>query len=478
MTTPAIESLISNYKECELTIFGSFVSTKLFINHPNVKNIIIDDSKSSGNRYFNLRRLAKSAGNFDMAFSFRKNFTTTFLLWFVDAKITFKYQRYTKKLRHQVLRYNDFINTSLTLTTQPNDLKIYLDKSNTTKSKKQLLGINPGATYGSAKRWYASEFAQVAIKLSDEYDIVIFGGPNETEIAGEIEEILKKENIKNYKNIAGLTSVEELISGISSLDLFVTNDSGPMHLAAAFKVPTVCIFGPTKDKETSQWNNPLSMLIKKDFDCMPCMKRECPLTGELNHQCMKAIAASDVLDKIYVNIQAPHIKKKQLKKEFLTKNNLDKGTQLILFTANNFKQNGIFEFLDIISDISVDNFKAVIAGSDSQLNIAKQKIDELKIETKVILVNDFAIKTCDIFILPTKNKKFALNLLKAMNSKCVAFAPKQNEATQRLLDVFATMQDIDDNIANKIDALLNNIGFLTTVQLENKKIAKDFISTQ
>ena len=66
----------------------------------------------------------------------------------------------------------------------------------------------------------------------------------------------------------------------------------------AFKIPSICIFGPTKDTETSQWNNPISKIVKKDYDCMPCMKRECPLSGEKNHQCMKNIKANDIIKAI------------------------------------------------------------------------------------------------------------------------------------------------------------------------------------
>ena len=91
---------------------------------------------------------------------------------------------------------------------------------------------------------------------------------------------------------------EELIEKIANLDLFITNDSGPMHLGAAFGVPTVCIFGPTKFIETSQWQNEKSVIVKKEFGCMPCMKRECPLGGEEYHQCMKSIYANDVLEKV------------------------------------------------------------------------------------------------------------------------------------------------------------------------------------
>jgi len=291
MTTPAIENIVSLYPNIKLTIFGSFVSTKLFLDHPNVEKIIIDDSKSGGFRYLNLYRLAKGAGKFDIAFSFRQNFTTKFLLYFIDTKERYIYKRFDKGLdKHQVIRYNEFINRSLGVTTTPSKLKIYIKDNNINKTK-PMLGINPGATYGSAKRWYPEEFAKVALMLSKSYEIIIFGGPNETDIANDIEKILIENNISNYKNLSGKTSVEELIKYISNLDLFITNDSGPMHLAAAFEIPTVAIFGPTRYKETNQWMNDKGFILRKEMDCSPCMKRVCPLK---HHDCMKLITANDV----------------------------------------------------------------------------------------------------------------------------------------------------------------------------------------
>lgn len=301
MTTPAIENIVKTYPEAKLTIFGSFVSTKLFLHHPNLDKIIVDDSKKEGNRYKNLFRLAKSVEKVDFAFSFRKNFTTKFLLFFIKASKKFRYRRLDKELNtHQVVRYNDFVNKSLKLDTKPDRLKIYLDEKTKKESNtKPILGINPGATYGSAKRWYPQEFAKVAIVLANKYDIKIFGGPGEIEIAGDIEKNLIANDITNYENLAGKTSVEELIKNISTLDLFITNDSGPMHVAAAFEVPTVAIFGPTRHIETHQWKNKQEMLLRKDVECSPCMKRVCPLTDENeHHKCMKLITATDVLLKL------------------------------------------------------------------------------------------------------------------------------------------------------------------------------------
>ncbi|MEA3289345.1 MAG: glycosyltransferase family 9 protein, partial [Campylobacterota bacterium] len=245
-----------------------------------------------------LYSLAKGAGKFDKAFSFRKNFTTKFLLFFLDTKEKYIYKRYDKGLdTHQVIRYNDFINQSLNTDTVPSKLKIYTKEPSSSHLQPSTLtvGINPGATYGSAKRWYPKEFAKVVIELSSIYDIKIFGGPGETDIASDIEEELKSTGITNYENLAGKTSVEELIDQISQLDLFITNDSGPMHVAAAFNIPTVAIFGPTRHIETHQWSNDKEMLIRKDMSCAPCMKRVCPLK---HHECMKNITAVDVLDRL------------------------------------------------------------------------------------------------------------------------------------------------------------------------------------
>jgi len=295
MATPAIENIAETYPECELVLFGSFLSTRLFLEHSNVDKVIVDKSRSKGNRYLNLYKYAGEIGKVDIALSFRSNFGTKFLFWFLDASQKCIYRKGKSIERHQVLCYNDFINSCLGLQTTPGTLKIYQKQILFEKSDRKTVGINPGATYGSAKRWYPEKFAKVAISLSDRYDIVIFGGPGEKDIAADIEKGLQKANIINYTNLAGKTSIPELIRKISELDLFITGDSGPMHVAAAFQIPTVALFGPTKDKETSQWHNPEGVIVKKEMDCAPCMKRTCPLK---HHECMKLIEAEDVLQAV------------------------------------------------------------------------------------------------------------------------------------------------------------------------------------
>ena len=291
MTTPAIENIIVTYPNVKITIFGAFVSTSIFEEHPNVEAIVLDESKKSSSRLKWIYNKAKELGEFDASLTFRRTFFSRLFIWFTNAKIKGYYRRYTKEVIHQAIRYNDFVNKTFDLITKPQDLKIYFEPFN---YDKPTLGINPGASYGSAKRWYPEKFAKVAQELSEKYEIIIFGGPAEIEIANDIETELQKSNIE-CQNIAGKTTIKELCQKIGGVDLFVTGDSGPMHVAAAFKVPTVAIFGPTKDKETSQWMNPQGVIVKREMECSPCMKRTCPLK---HHECMKLLEAEDVLEKI------------------------------------------------------------------------------------------------------------------------------------------------------------------------------------
>jgi heptosyltransferase II len=286
MATPAMENIINSYQFSEITLIGSIISLEALKKHPNVKETYILDKN-----YLNLYKNIKTYGKFDIFFSFRGSFRSIFLKFFISATKKYQYNKNDYSIGHQVERYNSFINKSLNIYSIPNELKLYTN-NNVKNSNNKLLGINPGAKYGSAKRWYPDQFAQVAIELSSTYDIIILGGVEDSDIALDIEKYLIEKNVSNYKNLSAKTTISELINQISNLDLFITGDSGPMHVAAAFKIPTISIFGPTNSKETSQWSNEKSFIIKKNLACQPCMERSCPL---IHHNCMKLIKASEVL---------------------------------------------------------------------------------------------------------------------------------------------------------------------------------------
>lgn len=286
MSTPAIESISNYYHNPQITLIGSSISIEALANHPNVVKTEILNKE-----YLSLYITAKKLGEFDAFYSFRSSFRTNFLKFFINSNIKHQFNKNLYKNRHQVEQYNEFINDCNNTKIPAGPLILHSKKTNSISKK--AVGINPGASYGSAKRWYPEEFAKVAKVLSSSYDIHIFGGSNEIDIANEIENYLIKSNVKNVKNFAGKTSINEVIDKISELDLFITGDSGPMHIAASFKIPTICIFGPTKHEESSQWMNEKSIIIKKNLGCQPCMKRTCPFG---HHDCMKLIKAHEVLN--------------------------------------------------------------------------------------------------------------------------------------------------------------------------------------
>ena len=286
MATPAIENLVNFFNDSEITLIGSLVATEALKNHPKVTKTYVLEKK-----YFNLYNTIKSFGEFDVFFSFRSSFRSKFMKFFISSKRKYQFDKNKYIKGHQVEKYNNFINIVMNINSIPGELILHSQKK-TKDSKNKLLGINPGASYGSAKRWYPKEFANVARDLCSHYDIVIFGGTEEKQIALDIEKYLIEKGVTNYQNLSDKTSITELISQIENLDLFITGDSGPMHLAAAYKISTVAIFGPSNDKETSQWMNEKSIIVKKNLECQPCMKRTCPLK---HHNCMKMVVASDVL---------------------------------------------------------------------------------------------------------------------------------------------------------------------------------------
>ena len=304
MATPAIELLGSHYPDAKFTFVGSFVSIEALKHHPLCERAVVDETKKASNRFIATYKLAKELGEFHLAVTFRNQLHSSLLLRLTNTVVCIAKSSWHSMFllshtpnistnQHLVQQYAQLamIDTNEWDEKIPN-LKLYIQPK---QFEKPTLGINAGATYGSAKRWYPERFAEVAKEFSDKYDIIIFGGPNEVEMANEIENNLKSWHVQNYTNLAGKTNIQELCSNIGGCSLFITNDSGPMHVAAAYQVPTVAIFGPTRYKETSQWMNKKSKIVRHEMDCSPCMKRECPLG---HHNCMKDITASEVIEAV------------------------------------------------------------------------------------------------------------------------------------------------------------------------------------
>ena len=155
-----------------------------------------------------------------------------------------------------------------------------------------LVGINPGASYGSAKCWPPERFRELALHLlakNKDASIVFFGDASTSPLVKQICQGLSNRVI----DLAGVTSLRELACLIQACTVLVTNDSGPMHIAAALNTPVVALFGSTDDRATGPYGQAESVIHKRP-SCYPCFERVCPL----DFRCMKEISVQEVVDKV------------------------------------------------------------------------------------------------------------------------------------------------------------------------------------
>ena len=164
--------------------------------------------------------------------------------------------------------------------------KLILSKYGITE-KDKIVGINPGAVFGSAKRWLPERYAELGIKLQ-KYNgskIVIFGGPGEKVLGSYLSELMGND----CANFCGETSLREAVALIGKCQLFITNDSGLMHVAAALDIPQIALFGSTDPVTTSPCSKK-SQIIRVPVSCSPCLQPEC----RSDHRCMKNISVEMV----------------------------------------------------------------------------------------------------------------------------------------------------------------------------------------
>ena len=146
-----------------------------------------------------------------------------------------------------------------------------------------VTGISPGAAYGGAKRWLPERFAQAALQLGS--PVAIFGSADERDVCEAVVAELRKQDWPAH-NFAGETTLREYIDLAAACRVYLTNDSGPMHIASALGIPTVAIFGATDHIATGP-TGPLARVIREPVECSPCLLRECPI----DHRCMTRVEA-------------------------------------------------------------------------------------------------------------------------------------------------------------------------------------------
>ncbi|MCC7497284.1 MAG: lipopolysaccharide heptosyltransferase II [Bryobacterales bacterium] len=153
-----------------------------------------------------------------------------------------------------------------------------------------VVAISPGAAYGAAKRWLPERFAETAILLARRLpgQVAVFGAPSERPLCAQVAGMIRDADVQVH-NFAGETTLAEFIDLAAACRVFITNDSGAMHVASAVNVPTVAVFGPTNEFRTGPTGNH-TRVVREPVDCAPCMLRDCPI----DHRCMTGVSAARV----------------------------------------------------------------------------------------------------------------------------------------------------------------------------------------
>lgn len=311
LALPAVESIKKNFPEAEIWLAARNETQDLFIFDEPAPNII---PLGPLGKFKNLRKISEvlKGHSFDIGLLLTNSFASALLFFMAGIPKRWGYHRDGRGLilskgvfhkenhknPHQVYYYLDLLEEFGIRTVKP-ELHLSVSQEAKDAARKELaaLGIdlrkplaifNPGASYGPAKRWPPSRFADLAGLLQEKKnaEIVITGSPGEEELA----EAVSSAMAKKPASLAGKTSLRQLLGLISQASLFITNDSGPMHIANALKIPVVAVFGPTDPSATAPFHPP-STVIKKEVVCWPCLYRKCPY----DHRCMN-IAPEEVFE--------------------------------------------------------------------------------------------------------------------------------------------------------------------------------------
>ena len=314
MTLPALAAVKENFPTSAVSVLAKPWVEPIFRNHPAVDEMVI--LNKGGGAFTGFGELLRVIGSvrkqsFDLAVLFQNAFEAALISWAGGVRFRAGYNTDGRRflLTHGVARSRDVLKVHqveyylsllerLGLNVEKKDPVLHLSSSERAGAEKclwdkgvkkgnLLVGLNAGAIFGGAKRWNSERFAQIGDKSVEEWDagILVFGSAGEMEIGRKVVSTMNHTAI----DLCGQTSLREAIALVSMCDLFVTNDSGLMHVASALNVPTVAIFGPT-DQVTTGPRGKKIRIVNHRVHCSPCLKPECPV----DHQCMNDIGVEEV----------------------------------------------------------------------------------------------------------------------------------------------------------------------------------------
>ena len=314
-STPAITMLRKNYANAEITVLAQPLNASVLVGNPDVDRVLIFDRKNLHRRLRDRLRFYRNLRHeqYDLVVVMRTTSWGNLVAFLSGAKhrlgrsqkrfsslLTHTWRgQYKKGETHEVDRNFDLVrlicngngHRQLVLNLQDDEL----DKAKRLLGSWEigptdfLVGIHPGGS-SFDKRWPEENYAQVVDRLTREYGakILILRGPDESELEWNLQNAVQSESIAYAPE-----SIRELAALIKHCSLFVCNDSGPMHIAAALDVRTVAIFGPT---DHVAWK-PLSeeaTIVRRDMPCWPCSAHKCKIGWE----CTKKLAVDSVWNRV------------------------------------------------------------------------------------------------------------------------------------------------------------------------------------
>jgi len=316
MATPAFRCIRENFSGAKITIALKSYVQKLIEGAPWFDEILVLDSNKQSHkstRFFSLVGQIRS-GEYDLGFLFPNSFSSALLFCLGGVKCRVGYKRDARSwlLTDRINRFfengrfrptymGDYylrLCTEMGCEVHSKELELFINEESQWRvdeifkdcnlNGRPLVLLNPGAAYGSSKCWTAEGFARTAdlIKQQLECNIAIVCAPHEIQLARDIEHAAKSRLINLANQVISLDVLKALIK---RCDLLITVDSGPRHIAVAFKRPVVTLMGPNDPRYTESLSE-IGQVIRADVDCLACHLKVCPK----DHRCMTQIKPEQV----------------------------------------------------------------------------------------------------------------------------------------------------------------------------------------
>ncbi len=312
MTTPAVRAIRRNFPAAEISLLVKPWVAPVFAHSPHVDRLISFEDPGPHKGVAGRLRLARDLRRerFDAAILLQNAFEAALVCFLAGIPVRVGFDTDGRRLLlthpvrlapsvkkiHQSAYYLHMLQGAglatwgrrLEVSIGGRDRKRAADRLSELPADGPRVGINPSATFGPAKQWPPDRFAGLADRLAADYraKILLFGGPGDARLGAQIAGMIKGRCL----DLTARTDLGEAMALIEACDLFVTNDSGLMHVAAALQVPVIAVFGSTNPVTTGPYS-PRSRVIRKPLPCSPCLKPECP-EGHL--RCMAAVDVETV----------------------------------------------------------------------------------------------------------------------------------------------------------------------------------------